>query len=502
MKKIFYIILLVLGAVSAATLLPTPAFSQIKVYDKETYYDHETDSVVVTMKVEAQKVKGTVAVDFVIRDKQGNWQPIPAVIYAKPGRYNQVRRSVDSPWIYRNKGQSFLTDYRIAVPYVAWMDNASLEGGRVRFERCGQWLEDATTIVHNIHVEPDPIVEIAPEPAVWKPNPALWAMMTGFIDPEVEGVKNRAATASVNIDYPVNVYKVMPAYGKNPDELPKVDTLMASIMGDQYITVNSFRITGYASPEGRYTSNERLAKNRSLGFKDYLQAKYSTGKIPVYNDWVAEDWDGLVKVLQTREMNYRDEALQIIAGTDIFDSRESKLMRLGGGHPYKEMLSEIFPGLRRIELRADFTVRSFTDIEAHELIYTRPDLLSLDEMYRVALFYRPGTPEYSKVYGIAATYYPKDVIANNNAAAAALLEGDTETAVRFLDKIKDDPRSYINRGVIAYIEGDLDTAELYFRTAARAGYPVAERNLELLKGEGLIKDDAVVIGDAATDETL
>ena len=81
--------------------------------------------------------------------------------------------------------------------------------------------------------------------------------------------------------------------------------------------------------------------------------------------------------------------------------------------------------------------------EAARLIYTNPKLLSLQEMYRVAAMYQPGTKEYKEVYEIAANTYPEDVTANVNAASANIISGDFKKAASYMDKVKDDSRASI-----------------------------------------------------------
>ena len=86
--------------------------------------------------------------------------------------------------------------------------------------------------------------------------------------------------------------------------------------------------------------------------------------------------------------------------------------------------------------------------EAAKLIYTHPDLLSLEEIYAVARYYRPGTEQYREVYEIAAFHFPDDVVANVNAASAVMLTGDLTSAWDYLRKVEADPRAWNNLGVL------------------------------------------------------
>ena len=72
--------------------------------------------------------------------------------------------------------------------------------------------------------------------------------------------------------------------------------------------------------------------------------------------------------------------------------------------------------MRRSEYRIDYTVREFTVEEGREIIKTRPQQLSLSEMFAVANSYETGSKEYNDVFEIAVRMYSSDPVANLNAA--------------------------------------------------------------------------------------
>lgn len=106
---------------------------------------------------------------------------------------------------------------------------------------------------------------------------------------------------------------------------------------------------------GSYKANDRLAQNRVNGFKSYLENKYAlSSHYPVDVTWVAEDWDQLYKMVADSDMRYRNEVLLLIDRVGIFEGREKELMELAGGAPYKYMLKEFFPALRRVEITVNY----------------------------------------------------------------------------------------------------------------------------------------------------
>lgn len=291
----------------------------------------------------------------------------------------------------------------------------------------------------------------------------------------------------LNIGFPVNVTEVRLSFGNNPSELRRADSLVQVITNNELLMINGVNIRGYASPEGRYAANERLAKGRSEGFKQYLVRNYPTNQYirNATTKWTPEDWKGLAKLVYQSDLPHKDEVLAVVLDESMApDTKEQVLQKIGKwSSVYKTMLNEMFPKLRRIELRVDYTVQKINDHDARELLYTNPDLLSLEEIYRVARYYEHGSRQYREVYEIAARQYPNDVIANNNAAAALLQEGKAEEALPYLEKIKGNPMGYINYGAYYYLMEDLAKAKEYFMMAKGVGNQQAEHNLRLIKAE-------------------
>ena len=116
------------------------------------------------------------------------------------------------------------------------------------------------------------------------------------------------------------------------------------------MSVRSIRVCGYSSPDGNYGNNERLAEARSRFFSIYLRSLYGIPRGLVEVSSVAEDWEGLVDLLEQDDPPYREAVLRVISRYGIFNGREKYLMELQGGYPYKDMLRNFFPRLRRIEV--------------------------------------------------------------------------------------------------------------------------------------------------------
>jgi len=171
---------------------------------------------------------------------------------------------------------------------------------------------------------------------------------------------------SCYLNYPQGSAKIIADFENNDRELQKLDAFIRQVFRDSLIYVDSIRLTGYCSIEGSFTANERLAKNRALGFKTYLDNEYDLSRrYPIRVNWIAEDWEMLRQLVEDSDMRYRSEVIDLIDHVDVFQGREKKLMDLKGGVPYKYMLKNFFPALRRVEITVNYDLHRIIEEKLH-----------------------------------------------------------------------------------------------------------------------------------------
>lgn len=158
------------------------------------------------------------------------------------------------------------------------------------------------------------------------------------------------------LSYPQGGWRVESTYGNNSSELARLARFIRTSLSDSLIYVREITLTGYCSIEGSYAHNERLARRRANGFRNYLDSVFGLSRrYPVRTSYVGEDWERLRSLADScASLPSRREVLEIIDNTGIFDGRERKLMALHGGVPYNFMLSELFPLLRRVEILVEY----------------------------------------------------------------------------------------------------------------------------------------------------
>lgn len=323
-----------------------------------------------------------------------------------------------------------------------------------------------------------PRKEVPAEPVVMD-NRLRMIPALPFIMPEREETKRRMIAGRAFLDFPVNETIIYPKYRRNPQELRRICNTISHALFDKSIQVTSISLHGYASPESPYSNNTRLAKGRTAALMQFLRNKYKVSESLFHNQFTPEDWMNLrgfiategrrrvkgdiwyenASILETPEApacvrNNRDELLHVIDLDMDADEKELLLKRVAGGEPYKWLLKNVYPGLRHTDYIVEYVVRSYPVKESKRIIYTHPEALSVEEMYRVAKSYDEGSDGWFDALTIAANQYPEDKTANLNAACACVKLKRLTDAKRYLKGAGDTRQARYLADIIKAMEGN------------------------------------------------
>lgn len=370
---------------------------------------------------------------------------------------------------FKEKDKPDTLAYQVILPYEEWMDGASLTLFRQDYGCCGKVLAEQSQAIGEYRGK----------------RPEFIPLMV-YVQPEVERTKTRALAGTAYIDFPVNRTQIRPDYRNNRRELDKIIATIDSVQADKDITVTSLAIKGYASPEGSYAGNARLATGRTEALKDYVSELYhfETGFIRTSSE--PEDWEGLRRYVEKSDLVHKQAILTLIDSQEDPDRKERRI-RSAYPEDYRVLLADCYPALRHSDYRIEYTIRSFTDVEEmRRMMRTQPQKLSLQELFLVAQDCEPGSKEFDEVFDIAVRMYPDDPIANLNAANTALRHKDLKAARRYLAKTSDIPQSVYARGICALLEKNYAEAETLLKQAQSQGITEADaalKELELMKQE-------------------
>ena len=181
-----------------------------------------------------------------------------------------------------------------------------------------------------------------------------------------ETVKSeREAYLDLHIKYPVSKHDVLPDFNGNAAELKRLDDLLAPMLREKdTYRIIKIVVTGHTSPEGTYGFNQQLSVKRAESMRSYIKTHYpQLQTVGVEAQGMGEDWDGLLDMIRGNGMDWENQAISIIEKNNVMDGREQKLMMLQSGKPYRYMLDNYFPQLRRIGLKIIYKVIESETIE-------------------------------------------------------------------------------------------------------------------------------------------
>ena len=442
-------------------------------------YALEVDSVYVNMDIfyDEAKLESNASVLLIPEIKSGNRSlQLPVVIVCGNNAYRSFNRM--NTFGYTPYGADIALNasgktpgsyaYRTAVKYEPWMDDAQFTLREEQCE-CNRSSVPLSLSVLAPNLENKNQMNV---PATYTPQLAY-----NYITPEVEAVKRRSENVTAYLNFYVGKWDIVTDYKNNASELNKIYNLVESLRTDPDATVTGIIIEGYASPEGTTASNQTLSERRAEAVKNHVRSLYR------YNDsfftvrGMGEDWITLDSLVSKSSMSSKYELLSIIRSSEPYDTRDKQLVSLGGGAPYRQILAELYPLLRRVEYKMDYTVLPFTVEKGKEVIKTRPTSLSLNEMFLISQTYATGSREFNELFEIAARIFPQSDEANLNATVNAFSRNDTQAAANYMNRITNPSATYYNNmGVLSYLQGKYAESADFFAKAKAAGSTEAVGN--------------------------
>ena len=254
-----------------------------------------------------------------------------------------------------------------------------------------------------------------------------------YVKPKAEAIKVRAEKGEAYLSFKLNKSDILADFRENASELRKITSTIDLVKNDKDVSITNIDIHGYASPDGPYDNNVRLANNRAAALRNYVSNLYTIDdKLFTYHA-TPEDWEGFKKKVEASDLADKTAILAVANSSLAPDAKDQKIKKLYPAS-YHYIMSEIYPRLRHSDYTVTYTVRPFDIEEAKVILKTKPQQLSLQEMYLVAQTYEPGSPEFNEVFDIAVRLFPDDETANLNAACTDLQKGDLVTAEKHLAK--------------------------------------------------------------------
>lgn len=389
----------------------------------------------------------------------------PVVVSGRTRYYQHLRADGDDAgYVMLRSGDEKNYDYKASVPYLPWMESGRLNVVSKVDGCCGDALAEA---VGNDMADFD-FREKTIEP-----------QFLAYVKPTGEYRKMRDVKGEAYIDFPVNRMEINPDFRRNPQELAKIRRTIDEVRNDKDVTITSLTIKGFASPEGSYANNERLAKGRTEALRKYVGDLYSFPASVMHSAWEAEDWNGLARRLENADIADKEAILAVVTDLNLAPDARDAALKKRFPKQYAWMLAEIYPALRHSDYTVEYLVRNYSDInEIAQVVKTAPQKLSLEELFIYAQSLDKDSPEFREVMEVAVRMFPSDPVANLNAATTAVDRGEYDKAREYLKKAGDSPEAAYTAGVLEAKTGNYTEAGKLLERASKAGISDAQRLLD------------------------
>ena len=255
------------------------------------------------------------------------------------------------------------------------------------------------------------------------------------------------------------------------------------------LRLDNVEVTGFASPDGGFDINDRLASNRRAVAQKYVdQQMQNTGASgSIDTKYTAEDWDGFKQLVSASNIQDKDVILRVLSMYQDPEEREAQIRNISSA--FRELADGILPQLRRSRLIANYEVIGRSDDQIKDQLQRDARQLSIEEMlYAGGQLYADNADKAKEAYQKATQVYPNDARAYNNLARLAYAKGNYAEAKQMVEKAlsidRNQPEANANQGMLALINGDLSTAESLIAKATGAnGYNEVLGNLHLAQGK-------------------
>lgn len=315
--------------------------------------------------------------------------------------------------------------YSVNVPYEKSLEGSDLVLLVASYGCCSKPGDDSSSaVLATLH-----------SPARYDIGTPMWELPdVAALEAREKNTKSRELYGSAYIDFPVNKTEIYKNYSNNEEELQKIRSTLDVVFTDPDVTVNNINIKGFASPEGSYANNERLAEGRTEAVCDYVREIYKLPRAVFTTSYEPENWEGLRVAVEESNIAHRDAILNVI-DSDMDPDAKDAAIKNRFPDTYRYLLENVYPRLRRTDYEIAYLVRDYQEAGIIEAVMNKDaSKLSPEEFFIAAASHEPGSPEFIAIYALALQYYPDDPTVNYNMAVAALLQGDADAAERRLEK--------------------------------------------------------------------
>ncbi|MCI7142105.1 MAG: hypothetical protein MSA10_03735 [Paraprevotella sp.] len=251
--------------------------------------------------------------------------------------------------------------------------------------------------------------------------------------------------------------------------------------------LTNIEVSAYASPDGKFNFNEKLAEKRQNVSSNYLKKELKKIKMDADVDtkFTAEDWEGFQELISKSNLQDKQVILRVLSMYEDPEEREQQISNMS--EIYTDIKQNILPELRRARLIVNYEIIGRSDAQILEQFASDPSKLSVEEMLYGANRLVKDDATRQKWNETIAKQYPSDYRALNNLAQQAISKGDVNAAESYLKQAaqvsKNASEVNTNLALMSLKSGDVAKAETYLAKGSGSNtFKEVMGNLNIAKG--------------------
>ena len=228
-------------------------------------------------------------------------------------------------------------------------------------------------------------------------------------------------------------------------------------------------ISAYASPDGGFTLNEKLAERREQNTNRYLEQEMKKERVdvPISARYTAQDWEGFKELVEKSNIQDKQLILSVLSMYRDTEQREREIKNMSS--VFSVLAEEILPQLRRSRLTANIEIIGKSDEQITQLAASNPRSLTVEELLYAASLTGTNTAK-ENIYTRVAEIYPTDFRAFNNLGVLNFQDGKIAAAeanfIKALSLSANAPEANLNLGLVALTKGEVAQAQQFFGKAS------------------------------------
>lgn len=296
----------------------------------------------------------------------------------------------------------------------------------------------------------------------------------------------KAKKQEANIKFLINQANLRKSELKN-NSVGEFVKLLKEINKDREgLNLQNVEIQAYASPEGGFKFNDKLANKRQNVSEKYVRKEMKSAGVDGNLDahYTAQDWEGFQQLVQASDIQDKDVILRVLSMYKDPQEREQQIRNMSEG--FRELADAILPELRRSRLIIHYETIGRNDEQIKAQYNEDAAKLSADELLYYATLEEDAAKK-EEIYAKTAQLYTNDYRPLNNQAVMAFNRGDEAKAKELLaqaiTKSNNAAEANATLGLIALKNGNVAEAENLIAKAADANaLNEALGNLSIAKG--------------------